>query len=141
MSQVSFRSGLIHSWKAMLRPRFWVATWSFPWRCSPAHLGKRWVSDFQSWALGVTVYTSAAPGIQRCSTCSTAGCGPQGWAPQGRTGKEARHVFIYSNNLSFKPEVGTHPRESLNDFPAAKSFFYFVVFPNPHVLLTGKQGP
>lgn len=59
----------------------------------------------------------------------------------GLTGKEARTTFIYSCNLVLKPEVGARPRESLNDLPAAKSLFFSVVFPNSHVLWTGKGAP
>lgn len=55
--------------------------------------------------------------------------------------EETRHTFIYFNNLVLKPEVGTHPRESLNNLPAAKSFFFFAAFPSPHLLQTGKQSP
>lgn len=79
------------------------------------------------------VYTLAVPGMRRCRRgampCRADKC------------KETKHTFIYFNNLVLKPEVDTHPRESLNDLPAAKFFFFFVAFPNPHLLQSGKQSP
>lgn len=51
---------------------------------------------------------------------------------------ETRHTFIDFNYFMLKPEVGTHPRKGLNGLPIAKSFLFLVVFPNPHLLQTGK---
>lgn len=45
---------------------------------------------------------------------------------RGHKCEETRHTLISFNNLVLKPEVGTQPRENLNDLPAPKSFFSFL---------------
>ena len=129
-------SGLIGSWKEMLPLRFWVAMKSFPWRCSPTHSGKRWASDFRSWAVArLHPHFGGTWDSQRIHL-------PHHTAAHRGTAR-ARRQDTHSFTLTWclKPEVGAHPRESLNDLPASKSICFFAVFPNTHVLRTGKPGP